>query len=113
MPRRTSIFVLFCLLVAGGTVFTRGAEAPAGSPSDAFALCRSIGRGINLGNGLEAPSEGAWGYKIEDDHLRLIKQGGFDSVRIPIKWSARAAKEAPYPIEAMFFERVDHILDEA
>jgi endoglucanase len=81
--------------------------------ADAAALCRFIGRGINLGNGLEAPSEGAWGYRIEDLHLRLIQQAGFDSVRIPIRWSAHAATEAPYTIEPSFFKRVDHVLDQA
>ena len=79
--------------------------------TDAAALCRSIGRGINLGNGLEAPSEGAWGYQIEDDHLHLIKEAGFDSVRIPIRWSAHAATDPAYTIEPSFFERVDHVLD--
>jgi endoglucanase len=81
--------------------------------ADAHALCRSLGRGINLGNGLEAPSEGAWGYRIEDDHLPLIKKAGFDSVRIPIRWSARAGKEPPYTIDPKFFDRVDSIVDSA
>jgi endoglucanase len=89
------------------------AEPLKNAPRDAHALCRTIGRGINLGNGLEAPSEGAWGYRIEDEHLRLIKEAGFDSVRIPIRWSARAAKEPPYTIEPAFLERVDHVLEEA
>jgi endoglucanase len=81
--------------------------------ADGEELCRSIGRGINLGNGLEAPSEGAWGYRIENEHLRLIREAGFDSVRIPIRWSAHAASDPPYTIEPAFFNRVDHVLDQA
>jgi endoglucanase len=108
--QRTTASALF-LLTFGWTAISTAAE-PA-FDSDALALCRSIGRGVNLGNGLEAPSEGAWGYKIEDEHLRLIKEAGFDSVRIPIRWSARAADQPPYEIDSKFFERVDHILDEA
>ncbi len=68
-------------------------SAVAAEPN-AHEFCRSLGRGINLGNGLEAPSEGAWGYRIEDDHIPLIKKAGFDSIRIPIRWSVRAAKGA-------------------
>jgi endoglucanase len=103
------VFIVVVLAFAVNGQFVRAAEPAA----DVFALARSIGRGINLGNGLEAPSEGAWGYTIEDDHLRLINEAGFDSVRIPIKWSVRAAREQPYAIEPAFFKRVDHILDEA
>jgi len=44
-------------------------------------------RGINLGNALEAPSEGAWGYRIEGAHLRAIAEAGFDGVRLPVRWN--------------------------
>jgi endoglucanase len=46
-------------------------------------------RGVNLGNALEAPSEGEWGYRIEDDHLAAIADAGFDGVRLPVRWDAR------------------------
>jgi endoglucanase len=107
---RTHVPLLLLLLLIGNL---NAAQPEATNPQDASALNRTIGRGINLGNGLEAPSEGAWGYRIEDEHLRLIKEAGFDSVRMPIRWSARAATEPPYTIEPAFFERVDHVLDQA
>jgi len=47
-------------------------------------------RGINIGNALEAPREGEWGVYIRDEYFRIIKEAGFDTVRIPIKWSAHA-----------------------
>ncbi len=37
---------------------------------------------INMGNALDGPSEGAWGMKIEKDYFALMKQAGFQSVRI-------------------------------
>lgn len=43
-------------------------------------------RGVNLGNTLEAPNEGDWGYRIETDHLNAIAAAGFDGVRVPVKW---------------------------
>jgi endoglucanase len=94
------------------TIVCSSMRAYAAEP-DAHALCRSLGRGINLGNGLEAPGEGAWGYRIEEDHIPLIKKAGFDSIRIPIRWSVRAAKEPPYTIDPTFFSRVDSIVDQA
>jgi endoglucanase len=43
-------------------------------------------RGVNLGNALEAPREGDWGYRIEAAHLAAIAAAGFDGVRLPVRW---------------------------
>lgn len=86
--------------------------APSPTPAEVFLpteAIRQMQRGINLGNALEAPREGEWGYRIEREHLRLIRAAGFDSVRIPIRWSAHAQSEPPYTIEADFFARVDEV----
>lgn len=80
---------------------------------DIFAANRALGRGINFGNCLEAPSEGAWGLSIQDEWFSIIKKAGFASVRLPVKWSAHAMKTAPYTIEASIFARVDHLLHQA
>ncbi len=72
-----------------------------------------LGCGVNLGNALEAPVEGQWGMKLQPEFFTLIKEAGFDSVRLPTKWSAHAAKEAPYTIDPKFFERVDWAVDQA
>src|SRR6476660_3181157 len=71
--------------------------------SDIFAANKALGRGVNFGNALEAPNEGEWGMKLEADFFVKIKAAGFDHVRVPTKWSAHAAKEAPYTIDATFF----------
>lgn len=70
-------------------------------------------RGINLGNALEAHKEGEWGVVIKDDYFKIIKNAGFDSVRIPIKWSAHALENLPYTIEKDFFDRVDHVVKQS
>jgi endoglucanase len=70
-------------------------------------------RGINLGNALEAPVEGEWGLVLQAEHFALIRQAGFDLVRIPIRWSAHAQTEPPYTIDAAFFERIDWVLSQA
>ena len=70
-------------------------------------------RGVNLGNALEAPNEGEWGLILEAEHFRLIRQAGFDMVRIPVRWSAHAQTEPPYTIDPAFFERIDWVLDQA
>jgi endoglucanase len=97
----TSVVVAFSLL----TPFT--------APQDMAAANKALGRGINLGNALEGPTEGAWGVTLKADFFKQIKDAGFDSVRVPVRWSAHAGKDAPYTIDPKFFERVDWVLDQA
>ena len=78
---------------------------------DIFAANKALGRGVNFGNALEAPKEGEWGMTIKDDWFAKIKAAGFDSVRLPVKWSAYAMKTSPYTIDPSIFKRIDHLLD--
>jgi len=80
---------------------------------EVFAVNESLGRGINLGNALDAPNEGEWGFTLEADHFRLVKAAGFRTVRIPVRWSAHAATVAPYTIEPAFLKRIDWAIDQA
>jgi endoglucanase len=72
-----------------------------------------FGRGINLGNMLDAPREGDWGVMLKPEYFSIIKQAGFDSVRLPVRWPVHAQDFAPYQIDAAFFSRVDEALREA
>jgi endoglucanase len=80
--------------------------------SPIFAACKKLGRGINMGNALEAPKEGEWGVTLKAEYFKAIKDAGFDSVRIPIRWSAHAKAEAPYTIDPKSFERIDWVLEQ-
>lgn len=84
------------------------AEAP-----DPFEQNKKLGRGINIGNALEAPKEGEWGVTVKEDFFRLIKEKGFNSVRIPVRWSNHAALDGPYQIDTAFFKRIDEVIDQA
>ncbi len=75
-----------------------------------FEAIRQMQRGVNMGNTLEAPNEGEWGFKITQEHFQLIRAAGFDSVRIPTRWNAHALAEAPYTIEPAFFARLDEVI---
>ncbi|MGC1272112.1 MAG: glycoside hydrolase family 5 protein [Planctomycetaceae bacterium] len=72
-----------------------------------------LGRGINFGNTLEAPTEGAWGFRIEERYFDDVKQAGFATIRLPVKWSAHAQDQPPYRIDETFFERVDWVVENA
>lgn len=108
----------FLILAAVAGILGLGQEPQAAEPlaasgRDIAAANRELGRGINLGNALEAPKEGAWGVTLKPEYFRAIKVAGFSSVRLPVKWSAHAAAEAPYTIDPKFAERVDWAIDQA
>ncbi len=84
--------------------------ADQGHFADAFEINRLLGKGINLGNALEAPYEGAWDMFIHEEYLQKIKEAGFESVRIPIRWNAHAMENHPYTIYESFFNRVDEVV---
>lgn len=77
------------------------------SPSDTVQLMQ---RGVNMGNTLEAPREGEWGFKITQEHFQRIRAAGFASVRIPTRWNAHALAESPYTIDPAFFARLDEVI---
>src|SRR5689334_22436628 len=70
-------------------------------------------RGINLGNGLDAPSEGAWGVTLDERHFEMAAAAGLDHVRLPVRFNAHAQASAPFTVDAAFLERVDWALDRA
>lgn len=70
-----------------------------------------ISRCMNMGNALDSPrTEGEWGYTIRREDLARLKQDGFDTIRVPIRWSSRAGRAPPYTIDATLFERVDEVI---
>jgi len=77
-----------------------------------------LGHGVNLGNMLEAPKEGAWGAHLEEDYFPTIKQAGFTVVRVPISWAAHTGISdlggpVQYPIDPIFLARVDWVVAQA
>jgi endoglucanase len=86
---------------------------PVANSLDPYEQARKLGRGVNLGNALEAPREGAWGVVLKEGYLQLIAEAGFDTVRVPIRWSAHASPKPPYTIDETFFERVDWVIENA
>ena len=98
MPRRVLLFLLLAL------------SLPA---ADVFEQQRRLGRGLNLGNSLEAPKGASWGRPIAEEDFPRIKAAGFASVRLPVRWADYAAVDAPYTIEAAFLARVEGLVKSA
>ena len=69
-----------------------------------------VKRCVNLSNALEATGpEGWWGYKIRQDHLKKIAAAGFDTVRVPIRFSLKWDDG----IDPTLLARVDEVVSQA
>jgi endoglucanase len=99
--------------VAGAPVLDRNLARP--STIAVSPALPGFARGINLGNGLDAPSEGAWGTKLTDKHFEMAANAGFDHVRLPVRFSTpeRADTSPPYTVQEAFFQRVDWAIEQA
>jgi endoglucanase len=89
------------------------ADKEAAAPAGIHAANQKLGHGINLGDALEAPTEGEWGVTLKAEYFRAIKKAGFDTVRLPVRWSAHARTDAPYSIDPGFAARVDWAIEQA
>ena len=114
-PIRVSFDCLWKLIaIAAVAAFSNAALVTAhAADSPSQEKSAQLGRGINLGNALEAPREGDWGVRLKEEYFERIAAAGFDSVRVPVRWSAHAAETPPYTIDEKFFERVDWAVDQA
>jgi endoglucanase len=72
-----------------------------------------VGRCVNMGNHLEPPTEGGWGGRlIADDDFRIIAKAGFNTVRIPVRWSTHTEGPA-HTIDPAYMARVKSVVDSA
>ncbi|GAB3264689.1 glycoside hydrolase family 5 protein [Chitinimonas naiadis] len=102
------LFALLASLAAGA-----GCDVETPPQQRAEACNRLLARSINLGNMLEFEREGMYGPVLVAEFFDQIKTAGFSAVRLPIRWDARAGREAPYPIEPDFLARVDWAVAQA
>jgi len=72
-----------------------------------------VGACINMGNHLEPERESGWGGKrIEAADFARIRAAGFDTVRIPVRWSNKT-RGAEHAIRPAWLERVTEVVDQA
>ena len=72
---------------------------------EAFKMNERLGRGVNLG--------GSGRLNIREEDFQAIKDAGFNSIRLPVRWSAYSLQEPPYTIDSSWFEKVDWAVKQA
>lgn len=90
-------------------LFIIAISLPLTGQSTAHEINEKLGRGINFGNCFEF--SGASGNIIKEAYPGLISAFGFNSVRIPVRWSDWASHTFPYTIESEFMDSVKRVVD--
>lgn len=109
-------FVLISALVASSSLgcdSSPGGDTTSVADVDPFEMNQRLGRGVNFGNALEAPNEGEWGVTLAALHFQRAQEAGFQSIRLPVKWSNHALAEAPFTINSGFMARVNWAVEQA
>jgi endoglucanase len=70
-------------------------------------------RGVNLGNYLEAPPGQDWGAHYSSNDFVIIRNEGFDHVRLPIAWHYYTGPGPNFTISNGFFPKVDFLVTNA
>lgn len=66
--------------------------------------------GINMGNVLEAPTEGAWAPVAQEYYFDDYVAANFTRVRIPVRWDLHMGTSLPYTIDPTFLARVQTVV---
>ena len=111
--RLLPVIAVVVLLATGCTDRPERKNTDGQAATDPFEINSHLFPGINLGNALEAPDEGDWGVTIQDDYMRIIKEAGFNHVRIPVRWSAHTEAESPWTVDVRFMSRVKQVVNAA
>ena len=82
-----------------------------GMSSTSMEIANKIKLGLNIGNTLEAiGGETAWGNpQITNDLIKLIKQSGFDAIRLPCSWN-QYADQTTAEIQSSWLNRVKEVV---
>ena len=69
--------------------------------SSPFEIVEQMGRGINLGNVLSAPTEGNWAFSVYEEYFDQVKDEGFSNVRIPVDFFGGSSLNTNYTVNGL------------
>jgi endoglucanase len=81
--------------------------------SPAWQAAKRFMRGANLGDYLESPPGGHWGVTVDASEFGVMKQQGFDHVRVPIGWQHYAGPAPDFKLSPEIYSRVDFVVTNA
>lgn len=64
-------------------------------------------KGINIGNALDSPKDEDWGVTMSNNYFTEIKNMGFDTVRLPVRFSDYTLDDGKYTLDPDFMLKID------
>ena len=100
--------MLFCVMIATLTmVYTVQAKQ-----ADAFEQNRKLGRGVNI-IGYDPLWRAKEQGRFKEEHFKIVKDGGFSTVRINLHPFRHMDKDEPYRLSSSWFEVLDWAVENA
>lgn len=103
----------FGYILAGAAMLCLSAATPLAAQDPVIAKDFDMQRCVNLGNTMEAPKEGEWGPAATAWDFTNMKAAGFDTVRIPVRWSNAMGPGPDYAIDQTYMQRVEFLVNSA
>ena len=75
--------------------------------TDVFAQNQRLGRGINIPGAFDRAGNAVPDPPMKAEYFQKIKDAGFASVRLVIRWSSYSQPDPPFQIEAGFQKKLD------
>ena len=72
-----------------------------------------ISKTMNIGNALEAGKGEVWDVSMSVEYIDRIKEAGFTSIRMPVRFSDYAKDNENYILDEDFMEKVDYYINYA
>jgi endoglucanase len=104
---KTKLIISLGVIIMAASVSKAADEPNAAKGPDPFKMNQMLGRGVNFGNAFDAPNEGDWGVVLQEEYFQAAKDAGFNSIRLPVRWTAHAMTQPPYTINPEFMKRVE------
>ena len=102
-----AVLALACALATSASSLSVADMATAAPPAPPIQRC------MNLSGALEAAYEGEWGYTVRREDIDRLADAGFDTIRLPVRWSASAGNWGRYKLDRKMLARTDEIIDYA
>lgn len=110
----TVLSAAFSMISCSGAARAEG-ECEAVNTMTGLDFARELKLGWNLGNTFDAPEgEMSWGNPMTTKELlELVKELGFNTIRIPISWRMHVTPAPDYTIDESFMKRIDTVVNQA
>ncbi len=108
MARKVTFFLLIIVSLALVCVVLVACNMPkeeVGEIDNYFKL--PMQKGINIGNALEAPKDIPWDVTMNNQYFTEIKNLGFDTVRLPVRFSDYTTDDEFYTLDEEFMLKID------